>query len=130
LENVLDIFIENDPTSPNFGDVVYDNTKVTVTDSPTQSLSQALTVKLNTFLGEWFLNNEVGVPYYQQIFGKVRSKSAIDIIFQQQISSEPGVLEITDFLSDISSGRTYSLSFRVRTTQNQITETITINVGA
>ena len=126
----MDIFIENDPTSLNFGDVVYDNTTVTVTGSSAESVAQRLTVKLNTFLGEWFLNTTTGVPYYQQIFGKVRSKAAIDIIFQQQISSEPGVLEITDFFSDISSGRTYSLSFRVRTTQNQITETITINVGA
>jgi hypothetical protein len=126
----LDIFIENDPTSLNFGDVVYDNTKVTVTGGSSEAVAQRLTIKLNTFLGEWFLNTTAGVPYYQQIFGKVRSKAAIDIIFRQQISSEPGVLEITDFFSDISAGRTYSLTFRVRTTQNQITETITINVGA
>jgi enolase len=126
----LDIFIENDPTALNFGDVVYDNTKVTVTGGTAEAVAQRLTIKLNTFLGEWFLNTTTGVPYYQQIFGKVRSKAAIDIIFRQQISSEPGVLEITDFFSDISAGRTYSLTFRVRTTQNQITETITINVGA
>ena len=126
----MDIKLDNDPLSPTFGDVVYDNTQVTVTRNLAESVAQKLTIKLNTFLSEWFLNNEIGVPYYQQIFGKVKSKSSIDIIFQQQILAEPDVIEITEFNSSIGSGRTYSISFRVRTTANQITDNITINIGA
>lgn len=126
----MDLLLDNDPLSDGFGDLVYDNSSLTVTQSQAQSVAQKLQIKLQTFLGEWFLNTDHGVPYYQQIFGKVRSKAAIDLIFQQQISSEPYVAEIVSFESEIVPDRTYSLSFRVRTTLDQITDNIQLNIGA
>lgn len=121
----MDLLVDQDT-----GDLVYDNTKVTVTEEQRQSVAQKLQIKLQTFLGEWFLNTASGIPYYEQIFGKVRSKSSIDLIFQQKILEEPDVVEITEFTSEITSGRSYNLSFRVRTTLNQITNNINIEIGA
>lgn len=121
----MDILVD-----PDTGDVVYDNTQVTVTEEQRQSVAQKLTIKLQTFLGEWFLNTANGVPYYQEIFGKVRSKSTIDIIFREKISEEPDVIEITEFNSEITPDRTYRLTFRVRTSLNQITDNISVSIGA
>ena len=111
-------------------DVVFDNSTTTVTNEQRQSVAQLLKIKLLTFLSEWFLDTTAGVPYYEQIFGKVRSKAAIDAIFRAQIESEPAVLEIVDFDSTLDGTRTYSLRFRVRTTLDQITEFISLDVGA
>jgi hypothetical protein len=127
---MTDMRVDYDPLSPTFGDVIYDNTGATTTEDIGASVAQKLTIRLTTFRGEWFINTTHGVPYYQEIFGKVRSKQTIDLIFQQQILQEPAVVEITEFSSEIRPDRTYSLNFRVRITNGQITDNIQINLGA
>lgn len=126
----MDMLLDNDPLSPTYGDLIYDNSSVTVTGSQAKGVAQKLTIKLRTFLGEWFLNTANGVPYYQQIFGKVRSKATIDSIFIEKIVEEPDVAELVEFTSEISNDRTYTISFRVRTTLGQITDQVNISVGA
>ena len=122
--------IDDNPLSPNFGDLIYDNNGVTVTVDQADSVAQKLSIKLRTFKTEWFINTDTGIPYYQEIFGKVRNKQTIDAIFQKAILEESDVLEIVEFSSSIDVGRTYSLIFRVRTSLNQLTNNIQINVGA
>lgn len=126
----MDMLLDNDPLSPTYGDLIYDNSSVTVTGSQAEGVAQKLTIKLRTFLGEWFLNTANGVPYYQQIFGKVRSKATIDSIFIEKIVEEPDVAELVEFTSEISNDRTYTISFRVRTSLGQITDQVNISVGA
>lgn len=109
------------------GDIAFDNGSAPlVTDEQKQDVAQRLLIKLRTFLGEWFLDTNIGVPYIQQIFGKGRQRSAIDVIFQTQILEEPDVLEIVEFNSTLDPAtRAYSLSFRVRVASGT-TDTITI----
>ena len=127
---MTDMKIDDNPLSPSFGDLMYDNNGVTVTVDQADSVAQKLSIKLRTFKTEWFINTDTGIPYYQEIFGKVRNKQTIDAIFQKAILEEPDVLEIVEFSSSIDVGRTYSLIFRVRTSLNQLTNNIQINVGA
>lgn len=112
------------------GDLVFDNEAVTVTTSKTEAIAQKLSIKLRTFLGEWFLNTSLGVPYFQEVFGKTKSKAAIDIIFRKQISEDEDVVAITEFSSTLESDRSYSLSFRVRTISGETTDTINVEIGA
>lgn len=127
---MTDMKVDYDPLSPTYGDVIYDNSMATTTEDLGVSVAQKLTIRLTTFKGEWFINTGHGVPYYQEIFGKVRNKETIDLIFQQQILQEPAVVEITEFSSEIAPNRTYSLNFRVRITSGQVTDNIQINLGA
>lgn len=127
---MTDMRLDDDPLSPNYGDLLYDNQEAKTTEDQADSVAQRLTIKLRTFRGEWFINTNNGIPYYQEIFGKVRNKQSIDLIFQQQILEEPDVVEIVEFSSVIDVGRTYSINFRVRTTLGQITNNIQVNVGA
>lgn len=101
------------------GDIEFDNTNSPlVTDSLNSDLSQRLRIKLQTYLGEWFLNSDIGVPYYQSVFTKGTSKSATDLVFQQQILSERDVIEISEFTSELNTlSRLYTLSFRVKTAE-------------
>jgi len=115
---------------PQTHDLVFVNGVATVTQTPSEIVAQRLKVKLYTFLGEWFLDTSIGVPYFQQIFGKVRSKSSIDVIFQTIISEDEGVAEIREFNSEMSVGdRGYTMTFKVRASDGTVTDPITISVG-
>lgn len=59
------------------------------------AIRQAVTIKLLTFLGEWFLNQGVGVAYMQNIFVKAPKANAIKEEFKSQILSVAGILSIT-----------------------------------
>lgn len=111
-------------------DLVFVNGKCPVTQSLTDIVVQRLKITLYTFLGEWFLDTTIGVPYFQQIFGKIRSKATVDLIFQRIISADPDVIEILTFESTLtSSDRGYSMTFQVRVADNTASLPITIEVG-
>ena len=112
-------------------DLVFINGACPVTQKLTDVVSQRLKITLYTFLGEWFLDTDIGVPYFQQIFGKVRSKSTVDLIFQRVIANDPDVIEILSFESDLAANtRGYSMTFQVRVADNTASLPITIQVGA
>jgi len=76
-----------------------------------ESLAQRLSVKLAFFKGEWVLNVNFGIPYFQEIFGKVGSKHTLDTIFRNQILATPDVVEILEFESSLDkAARTYDLT--------------------
>ena len=111
-------------------DLVFVNGESPVTQTQAEIVAQRLKITLYTFLGEWFLDRTIGVPYFQQIFGKGRTNSAVDVIFQRFISNDPGVIEIREFQSTLEpQGRGYVMTFSVRVANNVITEPITISVG-
>lgn len=114
----------------NTNDLVFVNGACPVTQQLTSVVSQRLKITLYTFLGEWFLNTSVGVPYFQQIFGKIRNKSSIDLIFQQIIVNDVDVIEILSFESTLSPDiRGYSMTFQVRVSDNTASLPITISIG-
>ena len=125
----MDILLDTNPISPYYGDSVWVNgslTKAGTTQPFTQNVGQRLRIRLLSFREEWFLDQEYGVPYFQRLLGLKPTKSAIDLIFQQQILDVRGVKEIT-FFSSTFQNRIYSLSFRVRVVTGEETETISIN---
>lgn len=117
--------------NPDTNDLVFINGECPVTQLLTDIVSQRLKITLYTFLGEWFLDTTIGVPYFQQIFGKIRTKATIDLIFQRIISSDNDVIEILSFESELTtSSRGYSMTFQVRVSDNTTSLPITIQVGA
>lgn len=110
-------------------DAIFVNGTTPVTEGIADGLKQRLKIKLLTFKGEWFLNTNYGTPYFQQIFGKRRSKSSIDIIFRELIEEDGDVVNIIKFNSSLSSNRTYSLSFTVKSTTGQTIEIQELEVG-
>lgn len=111
------------------GDILYDNSGPTVTQDIAEAVGQKLQIKFNTFLGEWFLNTEVGIPYFQKILGHSTSKAAVDIIFREKILEEEDVLDIVLFESTLNA-RVYSMSFSVRARNGEVAGPIEISIGA
>lgn len=120
----MDILLDNSTH-----DAVFVNGSTPITEGIPNSLRQRLKIKLLTFKGEWFLNTNYGTPYFQQIFGKRRSKSSIDIIFRELIQEDSDVVSILKFQSSLSSQRTYSLSFTVRSRTGETLEITDLEVG-
>ena len=127
----MDILLNNDRTSLDFGDALFVNGPLSpagITQESAEVVAQRLSIRLKTFLGEWFLDVGYGVPYYQQILAKKTTKVAVDRIFQQQILSERGVRELVSFSSTFEN-RQYNMSFKVRVMNGSVTESITVNTN-
>jgi len=110
-------------------DALFINGATPTTSSIADGLKQRLKIKLLTFKGEWFLDINYGTPYFQQIFGKNRSKGTVDIIFRQVISSDQDVVAITRFASTLSADRVYSLNFAVKSRDGTTIEITELEVG-
>lgn len=118
--------------SPETHDMIFVNGGCPVTVSQQDIVAQRLKITLQTFLGEWFLDTDLGIPYFQQIFTKIRSKATVDAIFQQAILDDPGVLEIVSYESSLdASTRGFDLVFSVRVADGTIVPIdFTLFIGA
>ena len=108
----MDLLLENN-------DIVFVNGECPVTHTQKDVVAQRLKITLQTFLEEWFLNLDVGIPYFQRVFQKHLNKTSVDAIFQQAIIDDPGVVELLSYNSTLNStARGFSLEFEVRVVDN------------
>jgi hypothetical protein len=115
----MDIKLDED------GDISLVNGDAQTTGIGAEDLSQRLRIRLNTFQGEWFMDNTLGIDWWNRVMGKNRSKMAVDALIQDSILKEPDALQIVSYTSSISTDRKFSCSFRVRTEDGAISSAIT-----
>lgn len=95
------------------GDLVLNTGKDTV--------DQHLRANLAAFQGEWFLNIENGLPYFQEVFKKNQSPALIESIFKDAILKTTGVIELTEFELKVDTvTRKLFLDFSVDTIEGSI----------
>lgn len=91
--------------------------------TPEQYIRQKLKIVLSTFKGEWFLNTEIGMPFYQEMLGKNNAISKIESIFIRAIKSIPEVAKILYIdVNQDKQTRTISVSFAVTDINNNVIE--------
>lgn len=57
-----------------------------------EAVAQHLRIRLRFFLGEWFLDQRVGIPYFEKILGKVgRRENVVRSILRKAILDTSGV---------------------------------------
>ena len=97
-----------------------------------EAVREQIRIALNTELGEWFLNQFYGLPYYatdftmnnddsetEAILGTNISAARIEAYFIAQVYSVPGVRLVTNFLlSPISNNRAFSIQMNVIVEEN------------
>ncbi len=64
------------------------------------AIVQNLKTRLQFFLGEWFLNQLIGIPYWTDVFIKDPSLTAIRSFYRQTILTTPGIASLTRFELD------------------------------
>lgn len=62
-----------------------------------QAVAQRVKQALLLFKGEWFLDRDLGVPYYEDILGTKNSIDTVRAIFVNTIRSVDGVKDLTEF---------------------------------
>lgn len=59
------------------------------------AIIQNLRIRLRFFLGEWFLDTRLGVPYFQKLLGQKLNKAAVQSIFRKAILGTSGVKKVS-----------------------------------
>lgn len=86
-------------------------------------IRQRLKQRLLTVLGEWFLDVDIGLPWFDEIIGKGAEQQQISALLIQQIANTPGVDRIVEFNLDIDRRRrTMRVDFRVLAEGTEIAE--------
>lgn len=84
-----------------------------------EAVAQEVRIGVRFFLGEWFLDTRIGIPYFTDIFRKNPNLGLIRDIFRRAIESVPGVLAVTDITLDFDAPtRKLSLNFACTTTED------------
>lgn len=85
------------------------------------AIAQHVSQRFKTFLAEWFLDETVGVPYFDYIFRKNPNPVVIDAVLKRTALESPGVVELTSWeLSIDSARRELSLDFDARSEEGFI----------
>lgn len=89
---------------------------------------QRLKQRLLTILGEWFLDESIGIPYFQEIFKKGVSESRVRSLFLSVIKNTENIDKIEFFDLDFTeSTRTLTLNFTVSLLSGQsLTESLSL----
>jgi hypothetical protein len=116
-----DLALDLDPLSTNLNDLQFSGNDLVLTSSTLQDVQQSVLQRLRTFYGEWFLDNTVGLPYFQQILVKNPEQSKIDALFVNTILGTPGVVQLNkySFVPDFTN-RTLRVSFSARCTTGTV----------
>ncbi len=94
-----------------------------LTSTLTEFVSQKIENLLSYFYGEWFLNFEGGIPYFEKIFTKNPDINLVNTILLRQIKTIDEIIEIIKFetIFDVAL-RTFSVDFEVKASDGEIVE--------
>lgn len=82
---------------PSTGDLTLLNYNLRLTNTMQQFLSQKIENTLKTINGEFFANERIGIPYFQQVFGKSIDLNSVSSIFKSAVLNIPEVDSILKF---------------------------------
>jgi hypothetical protein len=57
---------------------------------------QRIAISLDIFLGEWFLDIRIGVPYHRDILIKNPNPEVVRSVFRKALLLVPGIVEVTE----------------------------------
>ncbi|GJD30022.1 hypothetical protein PMNALOAF_1265 [Methylobacterium adhaesivum] len=80
-----------------------DGNLATVTDN--EAIAQHAKQRLLSYRGEWFLDTEAGVPWFQEIFVRPHNPAIIDALIKREILDTPGVASLDSFDLEIDERR-------------------------
>jgi hypothetical protein len=87
-----------------------------------EQIRQKIKIRLQFFLGEWYLDTTLGVPYFTEVSEKNPKMARIQAIFKAVIIETPGVTELTAFSATYDAAlRVFNLDFTVNTIYGSLT---------
>ena len=84
-------------------------------------IAQHLRIRLKFFLGEWFLDTRIGVPYIQQVLRKRPQLAIVQDIIRRTVLSTPGVVGLLSLSFDLdSTTRRFTVELRAEITGDEV----------
>ncbi len=96
-----------DPT----GDLLISGFDLVLVDGRDQ-VGQRLKTRLKTFLGEWFLDIDRGVPYFEDVLVKNPDMARVNAVLTQQILLDSEITSVTSFATSFD-GTTRRLRYDI-----------------
>lgn len=62
-----------------------------------QYIRQKIAARFKFYLGEWFLDQRQGAPYYRDVFVKNPNLGLVRSLFLRIVSETPGVIDVPEF---------------------------------
>lgn len=112
------------------GDYTFGQSQLNFLINTPAAVAQAVQTTLALFIGEWFLDITVGVPYFQGALGKYDQATA-DALIQMAIVNVQGVTGIASYSSvrnQSASDRSFTVNATINTLYGQTAVQIA-NVG-
>ena len=95
-----------------------------------EAIRQHLQIRFQTFLGEWFLDPDEGVPYYQEILKKNPLFSLVSDILKGVALDTPGITKLTKFELDyVTALRKLTLDLKCNSIEGEIDFSQLVEVG-
>jgi len=95
------------------GDLAIESNELVILSDLVAETAQRLTIKFKFFLGEWLLDDRVGLPLYEKVLVKNPNLSEIRRIYRSVILNDPAVDTLENFDLELNtSTRTLSLDFQ------------------
>ena len=101
-------------------DISVANGDILLCSDDTEAIAQAITIRLKTMAGEWFLDATKGLPYLTDIFGHKRSERYIRQLIVPEIETISGVKDVKDFKARVTNDRRMSMNFIASLSSNNI----------
>lgn len=96
---------------------------IQVTADTEELLSVRIKTRFSTFRGEWFLDRNLGVPYFEEVMVKNPDVNAVRNLLLAQLVDIPGVDEVLSFdVNFNTASRLFQVNFKVRATDGTIVE--------
>jgi hypothetical protein len=106
-----------------FKDLIVENGNLKFTSNDGEYISQKIENLLLFFQGEWWLNEDLGLPYYESILVKNPDFNLISTIFKEEILTIEEVETIEKFEVDYDNSlRKLTIFFAVKTTSGDTIE--------
>lgn len=117
---MIDLYMD-----PVIRDIVVEDFDLRVTETNVEWVSQTIESRLRTFMGEWFLNRDLGIPYFDSVFVKAPDMDQINGLFLTEINDVNGIEEILSFNTVFdTSVRKLTVTFTVQVQSETITGTV------
>ena len=81
------------------GDIDVTNNELSFIEG-SEEIQQLVSQRLQTFMGEWFLDITIGLPYYQHILTKRVNPTVVNAVIVREIITTDGFKELTAFQMD------------------------------
>ena len=89
-----------------------DGTQIGRTLRTIDTLEQRIRTRMQTFMGEWYLNEEMGVPYFQEVLVKNPDVARVRALLLAALLSVEGVKQVTKFnVAFIPGDRRFTVDF-------------------